>query len=258
MGPIIEQGQTAAASDDVVLGPAIARSIGADVGDSVTVATGRAGRPGVHREWNRTHQRRRRDRPRLLHHSRRPDTDWEAPTPPTERRVRLASETSMPLVAPGSPTSGSRRRLPRHASRISARSAPCRGCWRSRWRCSASVAPRTDCSSPVPIGGADIAVASALGFTPASGGLVDPLAGNRDHGGRRRRRRAARGGRRSSRLETGRRRRRCCRPRLDPLDDDHDRSRHRPGRNGHRRLPRRSTGSAAAAGRCPEERVNRT
>ena len=40
MGPIIEQGQTAAASDDVVLGPAIARSIGADVGDSVTVATG--------------------------------------------------------------------------------------------------------------------------------------------------------------------------------------------------------------------------
>jgi ABC-type lipoprotein release transport system permease subunit len=43
MGPIIEQGRTAAASDDVVLGPAIARSIGADVGDSVTVATGEQG-----------------------------------------------------------------------------------------------------------------------------------------------------------------------------------------------------------------------
>jgi ABC-type lipoprotein release transport system permease subunit len=43
MGPIIEQGQTAAASDDVVLGASIARSIGADVGDSVTVATGAQG-----------------------------------------------------------------------------------------------------------------------------------------------------------------------------------------------------------------------
>lgn len=43
MGPFIEQGETATSVDDVVLGAAIAESIGADVGDSVTVSTGEQG-----------------------------------------------------------------------------------------------------------------------------------------------------------------------------------------------------------------------
>ena len=43
MGPFIEQGQTAATEDDVVLGVSIATAIGADVGDAVTVATGEQG-----------------------------------------------------------------------------------------------------------------------------------------------------------------------------------------------------------------------
>ena len=165
MGPFIEQGETAASVDDVVLGEAIAESIGADVGDSVTVATGEQG----DQEFTVSGIGRLSDGD---------ETDVAFFTTP-DGLMRLQSSDQLAIngalvrlgdidagVAHDSLTSGSPRQCLRRASRTSARSGRSRSCWRLRSLWSASAGPPTACSSPVRGAEPTSRSPARSGFTP--------------------------------------------------------------------------------------------
>ncbi len=227
MGPFIDRGQPAATVDDVVLGETIAESIGADVGDVVTVDAGEQGdqefivsgigrlsdgdetdlafvtipdgltrlqssdQLAINGAFVRLGEADTASRSRLA------DLGF-VPTTPPSRVANLSQIGSVPkLLAIALAVLGHRRRDPR----VARRQHPAPGRHRRR---------------------------PSAGIHPTPGGIVGPLAGNRDHRNRRRRRRTARGGRRSTRVEAGRCRCRRRRPRVDPVADDPDRADSRP------------------------------